>query len=104
MLFTFSILLNIHSQLPVSSTGIVVLLVYRILGAEGSTGCGDGAVSATAGRQLRDGRDTEEGNDNNNKKRRKKRLLFRESKPLPSSVAELPFFLVFFPAPTLALE
>ena len=74
MLFTFAILLNIHSQLPVSS--IVVLLVYRILGAEGSTGCGDGAVSATAGRQLRDGRDTEEGNDNN-KKRRKKRILFR---------------------------
>ena len=101
MLFTFAILLNIHSQLPVSS--IVVLLVYRILGAEGSTGCGDGAVSATAGRQLRDGRDTEEGTDNN-KKRRKKRILFRESKPLPSSVAELPFFLVFFPAPTLALE
>ena len=102
MLFTFAILLNIHSQLPVSS--IVVLLIYRILGAEGSTGCGDGAVSATAGRQLRDGRDTEEGNDNHNKKRRKKRILFRESKPLPSSVAELPFFLVFFPAPTSALE
>ena len=101
MLFSFAILLNIQSQLPVSS--IVLLLVYRILGAEGSTGCGDGAVSATAGRQLRDGRDTEEGNDNN-KKRRKKRILFRESKPLPSSVAELPFFLVFFPAPTSALE
>ena len=31
-------------------------------------------------------------------------LGLRESKPLPSSVAELPFFLVFFPAPTSALE
>ena len=73
MLFTFAILLNIHSQLPVSS--IVVLLVYRILGAEGSTGCGDGAVSATAGRQLRDGRDTEEGNDNNKKTKKKTNIV-----------------------------
>ena len=73
MLFTFAILLNIHSQLPVSS--IVVLLVYRILGAEGSTGCGDGAVSATAGRQLRDGRDTEEGNDNNKKTKKKTTIV-----------------------------
>ena len=73
MLFTFAILLNIHSQLPVSS--IVLLLVYRILGAEGSTGCGDGAVSATAGRQLRDGRDTEEGNDNNKKTKKKTNIV-----------------------------
>ena len=73
MLFTFATLLNIHSQLPVSS--IVVLLVYRILGAEGSTGCGDGAVSATAGRQLRDGRDTEEGNDNNKKTKKKTTIV-----------------------------